>query len=202
MKISNKQNSTSIFSLRNLLILFFLGILVCGVTGYVMILRSCFFLNCVEARSFNVLDLELPSDLFPAGAIVNPIHRPSTSEGAFEKGFMSFRWRGGNGRATYTVWRFRTEEEASDVFTAESGEAVYVEDQDFFHQSAIADEFAIGCGKPQYSRYRCNMAARYQEYAIHLNAIIDGDMSTEMFNETVIFTDREIEQRLYSHNEE
>lgn len=44
------------------------------------------------------------------------------------------------------------------------------------------------------------MAARYQEYAIHLNAIIDGDMSMEMFNEAVIFIDREIEQRLYSEN--
>lgn len=202
MRITNTQKPANTFSTRNILILIFVAILSCGIFSYVMVLRSCFFLNCVEERSFNVLDLDLPSNLFPSEAIVNPLLRPSTSEGAFESGSKAIYWRAGNGVASYNIWRFRTEKEASRAFLAESGGAVYIENKESFHQSSIADEFTIGCGQVQFFGYRCNMTARYQEYVINLIASIDEEMSIEMFNEAVIFIDQEMEQRLYGQNEE
>lgn len=202
MKITPIQESANIFSLRSMLLLGFVVILSCGIIGYVVILKGCLFLNCVEERSFNVLDLDLPTELFPDEATVTPINRPSESRGAFESASMSFYWQGGNKRAGYRVWRFRTEEEASRAFLAESGGSRYRENELFFHQSSIADEFAVGCGQLQSFGYRCNMAARYQEYTINLIASIDDEMSIEMFDEVVIFIDREMEHRLYGQEQE
>lgn len=202
MKTTNAQKSVTIFSRRNILLFALIAILSCGIIGYVIIARSCFFLNCVEERSFNALDLELQSDLFPNNAIVNPILRPSTSEGAFESGSKTIYWRDGNSIATYKVWRFRTEKEASKVFLAESGGTLYVENRDVLYQSSIADEFAVGCGIRQGFGYKCNMAARYQEYTVKLLTSIDQEMSIEEFNEVVIFIDQEMEQRLYGQSGE
>lgn len=147
MKASHAQALTDMLSLRNIFVLVCVGLFACAIIIYVLILRSCFFLNCVEERSFNALDLDLPSDLFPAGAIVNAISRPSTSEGAFESAAKTVYWRAGNGIATYKVWRFRTEKEASQAFGAESGGTRYIENQMLFHDSSITDEFAVGCGQ-------------------------------------------------------
>ena len=190
----------TIYSRRDILLFALITILSCGIIGYVIIARSCFFLNCVQERSFNVLDLELPSDLFPNDAIVNPIMRPSTSEGAFESGSKTIYWRGGNSIATYTVWRFRTEKEASRIFLAESGGALYTDNRDSLYQSSVADEFAAGCGIRQGFGYKCNMAARYQEYTVKLLFSIDQEMSIEEFNKVVIFIDQEMERRLYGQN--
>lgn len=159
---------------------------VCGLVTYLLILESCLFLNCVEERSFNALDLEIPSDLFPAEASVTGIHRPSESQGAFESASMSFYWQSGNSLAGYRVWRFRKEEEATRAFLAESGGTLYVENSTDFYHSSIADQFAVGCGFRQYFGYRCNMAARYQEYAVNFHSVIDQEMTHEMFNEVII----------------
>ncbi len=173
------------------------SLLICGLVSYVLILRSCFFLNCVEDRSFNALDLEIPSELFPPEASVTGIHRPSSSQGAFESSRMSFHWRSGNSGAGYDVWRFRTEKEASRTFLAESGGSVYDRKSSDFYNSAIADEFSVGCGMIRGLGYRCNMSARYQEYAVNLNSTIDGEMTHEMFNEAIIFIDEQMEYYLY-----
>lgn len=202
MKASHAQALTDILTPRNSFVLVCVGLFACAIITYIFILRSCFFLNCVEDRSFNALDLDLPSDLFPVGAIVNAISRPSTSEGAFESAAKTVYWRAGNGIATYKVWRFRTEKEASQAFSAESGGMRYIENQSFFHHSSIADEFAVGCAQLQHFGYRCNMAARYQEYTINLIASIDNQMTMEMFNEVILFIDQEMEQRLYAQEEE
>ncbi|MCA9900692.1 MAG: hypothetical protein H6654_13490 [Ardenticatenaceae bacterium] len=167
-----------------------------GILG--LIARSCLFLNCVPERAFNVLDLGLPSGLFPSEATGGSFSRPSTSEGAFETGFLSYNWLDGHGRATYEVWRFRTPAEASRAFTAVSGEGIYLEEKDFFYRSVVADEFAVGCGRLEnFPGYRCNLGARYQEYAINFQSIIDPEMSMEMFNEVVIFIDEQMEKHLY-----
>lgn len=171
--------------------------LLCGLVTYLLILRSCIFLNCVEDRSFNAVDLGLASELFPPEAIVNPIHRPSTSEGAFESGSMTIYWKGGNGLATYKVWRFRKEGEASRAFSAESRQSVFVENTSLFYESSIADEFSVGCGHLQGFGYRCNMAARYQEYAVNFHSVIDQEMTHDMFNEVIIFIDEQMEHYLY-----
>ncbi|WP_420628719.1 hypothetical protein [Candidatus Leptofilum sp.] len=170
---------------------------VCGLVTYLLILESCFFLNYVEERSFNALDLEIPSDLFPAGANVTPIHRPSESQGAFESASMSFFWQLGNRLAGYDVWRFRKEEEASRTFLAESGGSFYNENIYDFYNSSIADEFAVGCGFRRHFGYKCNMAARYEEYVVNLHSIIDREMTLEMFNEAVIFIDEQMVHHLY-----
>lgn len=199
MKSKNAQ--VPFLSLRNILIIIFIVILLYGVIIYALILKSCFFLNCVEKRSFNALDLALPLDLFPDNAIVNRMHRPSESYGAFEAGSMTFYWQGGNKNGGYHVLRFRTEEEASRSFLADSGGTRFIRNQSLFHHSSIADEFAVGCGYSPPFGYRCNMAARYQEYAIHLIASIDSEMRMEMFNEVIIFIDQEMERRLYGQVE-
>ncbi len=195
------KQSAGFFSLRNVLLLMLVTVLSCGMISYIII-ESCVFLTCVEERSFNAIDIELPSDLFPNKAIVNPIYRSSTSEGAFESGSMTVYWQEGNGLATYKVWRFRKEKEASNAFIAEAGESIYTENKAFFHQSSVADEFAVGCGRLSSFDYRCNMATKYKEYAINLHSTIDEDMTMEMFNEVVIFIDQEMERRLFMQNRE
>ena len=192
------QSRIQLLTIRNIAIIVGVGILFCGLVTYSIILRSCFFLNCVPERSFNALDLDLPFELFPPKATASPMHRSSSSQGAFESGFMSFRWQGGNGRSTYEVWRFRSDREASEAFIAVSGEGVYSENMDFFYKSSVADEFAVGCGELQnFSGYRCNLGARYQEYTVNFQSIIDQEMSIEMFNAVVIFIDKQMEQYLY-----
>ena len=173
------------------------SLLICGSVSYGLILRSCFFLNCVEERSFNAVDLGLVPALFPPDAIVNPMNRPSTSEGAFESGSMSVYWREGNGIAGYHTWRFRKEEEASRAFLAESGGSLYDGKSADFYHSSIADEFAVGCGIRWGFGYRCNLAARYQEYVVKFQSVIDQEMTHEMFNEVIIFIDEQIEHYLY-----
>lgn len=170
---------------------------VCGLVTYLVILESCLFLNCVEERSFNALDLEIPSDLFPSGANVTPIHRPSESQGAFESASMSFFWESGNKSAGYRVWRFRKEGEASRAFLAESGGSLYDGKSADFYHSSMADEYAAGCGIIWGFGYRCNMAARYQEYVVNFHSVIDQDMTHEMFNEVIIFIDEQMEHYLY-----
>lgn len=172
-------------------------LLLCASVSYGLILRSCLFLNCVEERSFNAVDLGLAPELFPPDAIVNPMNRPSTSEGAFESGSTTVYWRGRNGLATYRVWRFRKEEEASHLFIVEARESLYPLHKDFFYQSSIADEFSAGCGYQQNFGYRCIMAARYQEYTIRLNSDIDREMTMDMFNEAIIFIDDQMANYLY-----
>lgn len=170
---------------------------VCGLVTYLLILESCLFLNCVKERSFNALDLEIPSDLFPSEATVTGIHRPSESQGAFESASMSFYWQSGNSLAGYHVWRFRKEKEASRAFLAESGGSLYDGKSDDFYHSSMADEFAVGCGIRWGFGYRCNMAARYQEYVVNFRSVIDQEMTHEMFNEVIIYIDEQMAHYLY-----
>lgn len=186
-------------SLRYIILFIIITPLLCGVVSCIIILKSCIFLNCVEERTFNALDLDLPADYFPNDATITPIHRPSESQGAFESASISVYWEEGNKNAGYRVWRFRTEEEASRAFKAEARESRYIDNKDSFYQSSVADEFAVGCGLN--FGYRCNMAARYKEYTINLVASIDDEMSVEKFNEAVIYIDQEMERRLYTENE-
>ena len=191
-------NSAQPLTFRKIVIIVVASILFWGLVSYVLVARSCIFLNCVSERSFNVLDLGLTSELFPNEAVVNPIARPSTSEGAFESGSTTVYWRQGNGLATYKIWRFRKEQEASERFQAESREMIYTENKDLIYQSSIADEFAGGCGRSEnFNGYRCNFAARYQEYVVNFHSIIDQEMSIEAFNEVIIFIDEQMKQYLY-----
>jgi len=201
MKMTNTKKSEKMYAFRVIYLLVFVTLILCSIASYV-VFKSCIFLNCVEDRSFNALDLELPSDLFPVGATVTPIHRPSDSQGAFESASMSFFWETGNKSAGFDVWRYRTEKGASRTFLAESGGERYSEHEKFFHQSPVANEYSVGCGQLQYFGYRCNMAARYQEYTVNLIASIDDEMTLEMFNEVIIYIDREMERRLYGQYSE
>lgn len=169
---------------------------VCALVTYLLILESCLFLNCVEERSFNAVDLGLAPELFPPNAIVNPMTRPSTSEGAFESGSTAVYWANG-GLATYKVWRYRKVEEASRTFLAESRGTLYVESSSDFYHSSIADQFAVGCGFREHSGYRCNMAGRYQEYVVNFGSVIDQEMTHEMFNEVIIFIDEQMAHYRY-----
>ena len=75
---------------------------------------------------------------------------------------------------------------------------IYTENKDLIYQSSIADEFAGGCGRSEnFNGYRCNFAARYQEYVVNFHSIIDQEMSIEAFNEVIIFIDEQMKQYLY-----
>ncbi|MCA9945298.1 MAG: hypothetical protein KC449_17560, partial [Anaerolineales bacterium] len=110
---------------------------------------------------------------------------------------MTIYWKGGNGLATYKVWRFRKESEASRAFSAESRQSIFVENASLFYQSSIAGEFSVGCGYLQGFGYRCNMTARYEEYVVNFHSVIDQEMTHEMFNEVIIFIDEQMAHYLY-----
>lgn len=167
-----------------------------------MLFQGCAWWECPPSRLFKVLDLGLPADIFPTGATYNTIHPLSEGEGARETGSQVVYWNQGDGRGIYIIRRFSTINEASQSFTHEenfftdpSTGAPWKTSPTFHFTSVIADEFYMGCKMG--SEPRCGMAARYKEYVVSFNAVIDSKMTEQKFENIVIFIDSLFSQHLY-----
>jgi hypothetical protein len=145
----------------------------------------------------------LPFDLFPEGSIINSLYPLSEGEGTTENGSKSVYWDGGGeGRAIYMVLRYPSVRQAAEIYTMEK--KVFADDgtkQPWKRPSTLtfispkAEEFFLGCG--YWSEYHCGMVARYAEYIVHFNAIVDSQMTYERFEKIAAFIDNQISARLY-----
>jgi hypothetical protein len=157
----------------------------------------CPFDLCAPRRPFDVLDLGLPESLFPEGAGVYPMHRPSESEGAFEKGDMIVTWNGKR-LVYYVVWRYATEKKASRVYermilSVLDGE---VWSSEALHRSEIADEYTSTFSTSNFFGEYCAMGARIAEYVILLEVYGNDEESIDLFNDIVDYIDEDMGQRL------
>ncbi len=185
-----------------ILILILLTSLITCATLFQVVIHGCLLWDCAPQRSFRVLDLDLPADLFPQGAIVNSLYPLSEGEGTTENGGKSVYWGKDWGRAIYIIWRYPSVRQAAEIFPmekksfADSGsKRPWQRPSALTFVSPQADEFFLGCG--YWSVYRCGMVARYAEYVVHFNAIIDSEMTYEKFEKIAAFIDNQISTRLY-----
>jgi hypothetical protein len=165
------------------------------------VIYGCFWWECVSQRSFRVIDLDLPDDLFPAGSIVNALYPLSEDEGTLENGGKPIYWD--QGSAGYTVFRFSSNRQAAErystlkaFYTDPKTKGLWPKPATLTFVSPKADEFYIGCG------YRlvdnCGMLARYREYIVEFDTTIDPEMTIAQFEKIVRFIDQQITAHLYS----
>lgn len=182
------------------------GVLLACLVGVTFLLhwivRGCLWWECAPKRAFTVLDLELPSDLFPADAIINSLHPLSEGEGTLENGLKSVYWDQGAGIAIYGVLRYPSASRAivvasemRDLFVDQASNQPWERPSKVSITSPKADEFYVVCGNWTYN-YRCGLVARYEEHVVRFNAVIDSKMTYEAFERIVIFIDEQMADHL------
>ncbi len=160
---------------------------------------KCILVNCPPTRTFTVLELGLPYNLFPQDSYGNPIHQPSGKLGAQDSGIMTIYWRQGNGLAVYNIWEYGTERLASNLYQTLLTDGENISKHVLLsYQSESADEQKIGCGFSHFGGYRCIFIARYTEFVLSFNVAIDEEMPIEKFEEVVTYIDRQMEEKLFS----
>jgi len=174
---------------------------VCAVLFQVVV-YGCLLWECAPQRPVRVLDLDLPAHLFPREAIVNSLYPLSEGEGTTENGAKSVYWNQGLGGAIYEVLRFPSARQAAEMFPLEKRSFADSGSKDPWQRpstltfvSPKADDFFVGCGN--WSEYRCGMIARYSEYVVQFNAVIDSEMTYQSFEKIVAFIDNQISTHLY-----
>jgi len=163
---------------------------------------GCLLWECAPQRPFRVSDLDLPAHLFPQEAIVNSLYPLSEGEGTTENGIKPVYWnQGSDGRAIYEVLRFPSARQAREMFQSNKQAFADLESKEPWQRPAAltfaspkADDFFVGCGN--WSEYRCGMIARYAEYVVQFNAVIDTEMTYESFEKIVAFIDNQMTTRL------
>lgn len=174
---------------------------VCSFGSFQMLFKRCLFWTCVPDRNFSVLNLGIPSIYFPENAVVGEIDYSSELDGATEKGHQQIFWRRGNGLANYLIWRFGTEWQAQSFI-----ESLNQMDQEYGLTTCSdlrdvevkADEYSLTCGRDKFGGYRADLNAKYEEYVITLNVVIDDEMSLEQFQQLVVFIDNQMQLKLSS----
>ncbi|MCC6605139.1 MAG: hypothetical protein IT327_18170 [Anaerolineae bacterium] len=172
--------------------------------------NGCIWWECAPARSFDVLDLELPSHLFPDKAIYNSIHlddddNPKTLRSSGQ----TIYWDGRKGLAIYIVDRYATSKNALQnfertkvsFFSNWNNSILWYKPEELTYVSPLADNFFWGCGYITRSDYRCGMVAQYQEFLLFFNATISEKMSYADFQGIVTFIDENISDHLYHRSE-
>jgi hypothetical protein len=166
------------------------------------VVKGCAWWDCAPRRSFRVLDLTLPAELFPEGAIVNQLSPFSEGTGALEDAMMVVYWSDGEGIAVYQVFRYPTIRQASLLYPDEvksyvnpvTGASWKAIDELTF-VSSKADEYFTACG--YWESYRCGFVARYAEYIIKLNSTIDSRMTYADFDRAISQIEKQIAGHLY-----
>jgi hypothetical protein len=173
----------------------------CCFGSFQLVFKRCIFWTCAPGRDFTVLDLGIPSGYFPEGSQVGQMGYLSELDVAVENGHMDVFWYQGKGAAHYTVWRFGTEWQARSFIGS-----LMEMDQEFGLTTCAdvsdidvkADEHSLTCGWDRFGGYRADLNAKYDEYVISLNVVIDDRMSLEQFQQIVVFIDNQMKEKLSS----
>lgn len=175
-------------------------VLACAVSSQLLV-KGCLWWECAPQRAWRVQALDIPDRLFPSGAIINSLSRRSEGEGTIDNGEKSVYWSQGWGIAVYHVLRYPSEKAAAPVYAREENHIdtltnlPWARPAELTFMSATADEYYVACG--HWGEYRCAMVARYQEYVLQFNAVIDSSMTHSDFEKILIFLDQQISDRLY-----
>jgi hypothetical protein len=82
-----------------------------------LFLGGCLWWECAPDRSFDVLDLGLPSQLFPANTIYSPIHSSDDDNAeTYRTGTQTFRWGNGGGGGIHIVDMYSSSRNSSARF--------------------------------------------------------------------------------------
>jgi hypothetical protein len=179
------------------------GLCLCSVAAWQYFWQRCLWWECAPARNFRISELELPSSLFPPGAIVNHIYPLSDEFETVEDGSQSIYWDAGNGIAGYTIYRYPTSRRAKVGFELNQhvmfsgAEEVWPSIADSILPSTTADVVYIACGERVINHQYCEMVARYQEYVITFSADIDDRMPYADFENIVVYIDNQISSLLH-----
>ena len=184
-------------------LIFILFFVVCALFICQYFLPVCFFGDCAPKRDFHVLELELPSSIFPDGVRISPIHPSSEGAGEIERGSQSIFWNSGNGSAGYDINRYPTIKKAIKVYELDYSHMadsetknVWVRPTELTYSSSTADQFFVACGD-WLGINHCGMLARYREYEIFFRAIMDDQMAYSDFEKIIVYIDEQISSRLY-----
>ncbi len=196
--MDNKNNQKILVILA--LSLIGLCLISCGLV-YQLLIQQCVLWTCAPSRSFTIYDLTSPDDLYPPNAIINPMLSTPESPGV-DSGVLSIYWEENKSiyKSIFTVNRFGTVDRAIKYFDTvkiKRSQDSYRPHPDVTFKSQFANDYEIGCGISSLGgEYECDVDARYEEFVISFNASITGQMSEKMFEEIVIFIDKQFETYL------
>ena len=180
--------------------------IICCVVSVQLFLNGCIWWECASPRSFDVLDLELPSNLFPNKADYNSIYlvdddNPETLRSSGQ----TIYWDNGNGLAIYIVDMYATsknslrdfERTKKSFFSDRNTKILWDKPKELSYTGPLADNFFMGCGVLIRNDYRCGVVAQYQEFVLFFNTTISEKMSYDDFQIIVIYMDEQISNYLY-----
>lgn len=167
---------------------------------YQLAMHRCVWWECAPPRTFTVYDLELPEDIYPAGADIKPLSRDSIF-GPIEKVASTSHAPGG--AVTYLVYRFATEKQAKEWFQKDINaiasllETTPIRPDEFdqIEKFALytADEYQIACGFTL-NGARCATWMRYEEFFLMLFA--PSGMPAEKYLMALQFIDQRMKNLL------
>lgn len=194
---------------KRTLILFSLFITaLCAVSCIVSVqlfLNGCLWWECAPARSFRIVDWEIPSRLLPSQTQSSHIEYDRNGQGTKGSASQGLYLDGGKGTAIYIIDRYASIDEARRSYE-KSRQSFFIDrvtgiswfkPQEITYVSPSADEFFVSCGTLMPNDFRCGMIARYQEYILFFNATIGGTMTYGDFQDIVVYLDEQITNHLY-----
>lgn len=157
--------------------------------------------NWLYYPPLQVKQLEIPVSFFPSDARYNNMRPLSDALPAIDGGIQAVYWSNGDGRAVLVIERFPIVSLARRVQTHYEGSSsypIYTNSEDKLYQSTIAVQSVTGCGISELGGgFQCVYRARYREYVVRLNVIIDGSMDIEQFNTIAEYIDVNFQSYLY-----
>ena len=172
-----------------------------------LFLGGCLWWECAPNRSFDVIDLELPANLFPINAIYNIFYLDSDDNlETVQSGGQTIYWDNGNGLAIYIVDMYATSRNSSrnfesikNSFFSDRGNSkiLWSKPDELTYISPLADNFFVACGTLIGKDYRCGVVAQYQEFVLFFNTTISERMTYQDFQKIVICMDEQISNYLY-----
>jgi len=152
-----------------------------------------------------VLDLGLPSNLFPDNAEYQPIE-VSYSDNTIpviKSGVQTIEWKHGDVR--YSVTRYPNIPKSLDAYNNSkerllSTWGVYKSlwaAPDLNQSIYSADVFFVKCGTLYTNRKDCLLIARYQEFNIYFSTTISDEMTIQDFQNIAAFIDQQMANYIY-----
>ncbi len=181
-----------------MLLTFFSCLIGLCILSYGLFVNRCLPWECAPQRNFAVTDLSIPNRFFPSTARVGVFGPTSESLGSVEHASMTVYWRQGRGRSIYMVQRFATIDHARKMFNTYWSDGVLPASPEISYRSSTADSYRVGCGYSEFGGERCELLARYDEFVIIFNVTPDYLMTTQKFEEIVIFIDDQISKEISS----
>ena len=173
---------------------------VCALSAAQVVMRGCVLWSCPPPRSFSIVDLAIPREMFPVSSLVGGMIQTSETGGARELASQDVFWDAGRGSAHFVIWRYGTEGKASRAFgrSVETDRGFgLLECAGVELSPTSADVQYIGCGEHnEFGGFRASANMRYAEYVVSLVAEIDDRMSFDSFGRLIAYVNREMAGKL------